>query len=134
MLSSVTKQGCLNLRGRVILHVRQQVVQLDLQREFHRAREKTAALYSMPQLPVLSTTAPARVDLATFVRRSSPPTVPSNYSSPSWKIRIATNFADSHSGFSTSTTNSITSPEDECTLAGQSAVIRPEGVFDHNRH
>jgi site-specific recombinase XerD len=41
-----------------------EVVQLDLQREFHRAREKTASLYSIPQLPVLS--APARVDLATI--------------------------------------------------------------------
>src|SRR5262249_26749019 len=43
-----------------------EVVQLDLQREFHRAREKTASLYSIPQLPILSTTAPARVDLATI--------------------------------------------------------------------
>ena len=43
-----------------------QVVQLDLQREFHRAREKTASLYSIPQLPVLSTTVPTRVDLATI--------------------------------------------------------------------
>jgi site-specific recombinase XerD len=43
-----------------------EVVQLDLQREFHRAREKTASLYSIPQLPVLSATAPARVDLATI--------------------------------------------------------------------
>ena len=43
-----------------------EVVQLDLQREFHRAREKTASLYPIPQLPVLSTTVPARVDLATI--------------------------------------------------------------------
>jgi hypothetical protein len=43
-----------------------EVVQLDLQREFHRAREKTASLYSIPQLPVLSTTVPARLDLATI--------------------------------------------------------------------
>jgi site-specific recombinase XerD len=43
-----------------------EVVQLDLQREFHRAREKTASLYSIPQLPVLSTTAPEPVDLATI--------------------------------------------------------------------
>ena len=43
-----------------------EVVQLDLQREFHRAREKTSSLYSIPQLPVLSTTIPARVDLATI--------------------------------------------------------------------
>jgi site-specific recombinase XerD len=43
-----------------------EVVQLDLQREFHRAREKTASLYSIPQLPVLSITAPAQVDLATI--------------------------------------------------------------------
>jgi site-specific recombinase XerD len=43
-----------------------EVVQLDLQREFHRAREKTASLYSIPQLPALSTTAPAPLDLATI--------------------------------------------------------------------
>jgi len=43
-----------------------EVVQLDLQREFHRAREKTASLYSIPPLPVPSTTAPVRVDLATI--------------------------------------------------------------------
>ena len=43
-----------------------EVVQLDLQREFHRAREKTVSLYSVPQLPVLSTAAPVRVDLATI--------------------------------------------------------------------
>ena len=43
-----------------------EVVQFDLQREFHRARKKTASLYSIPQLPVLSTTVPARVDLATI--------------------------------------------------------------------
>lgn len=43
-----------------------EVVQFDLQREFLRAREKTASLYSIPQLPVLSTTVPARVDLASI--------------------------------------------------------------------
>jgi site-specific recombinase XerD len=43
-----------------------EVVQLDLQREFHRARQKTASLYSIPQLPALSTTAPAPLDLATI--------------------------------------------------------------------
>jgi len=43
-----------------------EVVQLDLQREFHRAREKTASLHSIPQLPVLSPTVPARLDLATI--------------------------------------------------------------------
>jgi site-specific recombinase XerD len=43
-----------------------EVVQLDLQREFHRAREKTASLYPVPQLPVLSTTVPAPVDLASI--------------------------------------------------------------------
>lgn len=43
-----------------------EVIQLDLQREFHRAREKTASLYSIPQLPVLSAIAPVRVDLATI--------------------------------------------------------------------
>ena len=43
-----------------------EVVQLDLQREFHRAREKTASLYSIPQLPVVSTSAPAPLNLATI--------------------------------------------------------------------
>ncbi|MGA7924671.1 MAG: site-specific integrase [Candidatus Sulfotelmatobacter sp.] len=41
-----------------------EVVQLDLQREFHRARQNTASLYSIPQLPLPSSTAPTRVDLA----------------------------------------------------------------------
>ncbi|HEX6496776.1 MAG TPA: site-specific integrase [Acidobacteriaceae bacterium] len=41
-----------------------EVVQLDLQREFHRARQSTASLYSIPQLPLPSSTAPTRVDLA----------------------------------------------------------------------
>jgi len=43
-----------------------EVVQLDLQREFHRARQNTASLYSIPQLPLPSPTAPARVDLSTI--------------------------------------------------------------------
>jgi hypothetical protein len=42
------------------------VVQFDLQREFHRARQSTASLYSIPQLPLPSSTAPTRVDLATI--------------------------------------------------------------------
>jgi len=41
-----------------------EVVQLDLRREFHRARQSTASLYSIPQLPLPSSTAPTRVDLA----------------------------------------------------------------------
>jgi integrase len=41
-----------------------EVVQLDLQREFHRARQSTASLYSIPQLPLPPSTAPTRVDLA----------------------------------------------------------------------
>jgi site-specific recombinase XerD len=41
-----------------------EVVQFDLQREFHRARQSTASLYSIPQLPLPSSTAPTRVDLA----------------------------------------------------------------------
>jgi len=86
-----------------------EVVQLDLQREFHRAREKTASSTRSPnsQFSLL----PRGLISLPFVRPLSPPTVPSNYSSPSWKIRTAVNFADSHSGFSTSTTNSITSPQ-----------------------
>jgi site-specific recombinase XerD len=43
-----------------------EVVQLDLQREFHRARQSTAYLYSIPQLPLPSSTAPTRADLATI--------------------------------------------------------------------
>jgi site-specific recombinase XerD len=43
-----------------------EVVQLDLQREFHRARKNTASLYSIPQLPLPSSTAPTQVDLATI--------------------------------------------------------------------
>jgi site-specific recombinase XerD len=46
-----------------------EVVQLDLQREFHRARQSTASLYSILQLPLPSSTAPTRVDLAA-VRQS----------------------------------------------------------------
>jgi len=43
-----------------------EVVQLDLQREFHRARQSTASLYSIPQLPLPSSTAPTQVDLASI--------------------------------------------------------------------
>lgn len=44
-----------------------EVVQLDLQREFHRARQNPVVLHSIPQLPLPSlTTAPDRVDLATI--------------------------------------------------------------------
>jgi site-specific recombinase XerD len=42
-----------------------EVVQLDLQREFHRARQNPVLLHSIPQLPLPSSTTPARVDLAT---------------------------------------------------------------------
>ena len=43
-----------------------EVVQLDLQREFHRARQNTASLYSIPQLPLPSPTAPVHADLSTI--------------------------------------------------------------------
>ncbi|MBZ5689589.1 MAG: site-specific integrase [Acidobacteriia bacterium] len=43
-----------------------EVVQLDLQREFHRARQNTASLYTIPQLPLPSSSAPTRVDLPTI--------------------------------------------------------------------
>jgi hypothetical protein len=43
-----------------------EVVQLDLQREFHRARKNTASLYSIPQLPLPSSKVPTQVDLATI--------------------------------------------------------------------
>jgi hypothetical protein len=43
------------------------VVQLDLQREFHRARQNPVVLHSIPQLPLPSFTAvPERVDLVTI--------------------------------------------------------------------
>ena len=44
-----------------------EVLQLDLQREYHRARQNPVVLHSIPQLPLPSlTTAPERVDLATI--------------------------------------------------------------------
>ena len=44
-----------------------EVVQLDLQREFHRARQNPVVLHSIPQLPLPSlATAPERVDLVTI--------------------------------------------------------------------
>jgi hypothetical protein len=43
-----------------------EVVQLDLQREFHRARQNTASLYSIPQLPLPATTVPQQADLPTL--------------------------------------------------------------------
>jgi hypothetical protein len=46
-----------------------EVVQLDLQREFHRARESTASLYSIPQPPLPSSIAPPHVDLASIRQR-----------------------------------------------------------------
>jgi site-specific recombinase XerD len=42
-----------------------EVAQLDLQREFHLARQNTASLHSIPQLP-LPTTAPQPADLTTI--------------------------------------------------------------------
>ena len=43
-----------------------EVTLLDLQREFHRARQNTAALHSIPHLPLPSSTPPGRADLATI--------------------------------------------------------------------
>jgi len=43
-----------------------EVVQLDLQREFHRARRNTASLHSIPQLPLPSPTAPMHTDFTTI--------------------------------------------------------------------
>ena len=44
-----------------------EVLQLDLQREFHRARQNPLVLHSMPQLPLPSlTTSPDRVDFITI--------------------------------------------------------------------
>jgi site-specific recombinase XerD len=41
-----------------------EVVQLDLQREFHRAHQNIASLYSIPQLPLPSPAAPMHADLS----------------------------------------------------------------------
>jgi site-specific recombinase XerD len=43
-----------------------EVVQLDLQREFHRARQNTPSFYSIPQLPLPSSNAPAQLDISTI--------------------------------------------------------------------
>lgn len=43
-----------------------EVVQFDLQREFHRARQNMASLHSIPRLPLPSTTASDRADLPTI--------------------------------------------------------------------
>jgi site-specific recombinase XerD len=43
-----------------------EVTLLDLQREFHRARQNAASLHSIPQLPLPSPTAPGGADLATI--------------------------------------------------------------------
>ncbi|HXX21935.1 MAG TPA: tyrosine-type recombinase/integrase [Terriglobia bacterium] len=42
-----------------------EVVQLDLQREFRRARQNPLVLHSIPQLPLPASTTPERADLAT---------------------------------------------------------------------
>ena len=42
------------------------VVQLDLQREFHQARRNIASLHSIPQLPLPSPAVPAHADLSTI--------------------------------------------------------------------
>lgn len=41
-----------------------QVAQLDLQREFHRARQNTTSLHAIPQLPMPDTGVPQHVDFA----------------------------------------------------------------------
>ena len=43
-----------------------EVMRLDLQREFHRARQNTALLHSIPQLPLPSPTAPVHADLSSI--------------------------------------------------------------------
>ena len=43
-----------------------EVVQIDLQREFHCARQKTASLHPIPQLPLPANTTPNHVDLSTI--------------------------------------------------------------------
>ena len=43
-----------------------EIVQLDLQREFHQARRNIASLHSIPQLPLPSPAVPAHADLSTI--------------------------------------------------------------------
>lgn len=43
-----------------------EVMQLDLQREFHRALQNTTSLHSIPQLPLPSPTIPAHADISTI--------------------------------------------------------------------
>ena len=75
-----------------------EVVQLDLQREFHRA-VKTLA-YSTP-FPNSLRRPPQllRASISLLFTKLSPlPDISSTYSSLSWRLRANVNFADSHSG------------------------------------
>jgi site-specific recombinase XerD len=85
-----------------------EVVQLDRQREFTALGKKRLPSTPSPNSQFSLLQFPPGLIWLPFVRRLSAPTAPSNCSSPSWKIRLALNFADSRSGSSTSTTNSIT--------------------------
>ena len=78
-----------------------------------RSQPTMDEILEAPNFPFSLPQSPRGLISLPFVRRLSPPTAPSNYSSPNWKIRLAVNFADSRSGSSTSTTNSITSPQNE---------------------
>ena len=57
-----------------------------------------------------------------FARRLLPHATSSNYSSPTCKTSLGRNFADYRNGSSRSAMNSITSSQNERTLAGQTAV------------
>ena len=75
-----------------------EVVQLDLQREFHRARQKRPPFTPSPNSHFPRLQPPRESTSLPFAKTSPQPTTSSNCSSPSWKIRLAASFADSPSG------------------------------------
>jgi integrase-like protein len=98
------------------------VAQLDVQREFQRTLQNVASRHVMPQLPMTPRPVLQQVDIPAFARRLLPRTTCSNYSSPNCKTSLDRNFADYRNGSSRSTLNSITSSQNERTLAGQTEL------------
>jgi hypothetical protein len=90
-----------------------EVVQLDLQREFHRARQNPLVLHSIPPSSLFHPPPPLLNGLTSlrFAKLSLLPAIFSNYSSHSWSLRPNVNFAGSRSASLTSDTNSIASPQ-----------------------
>src|SRR5207302_9826521 len=65
---------------------------------------------------------PSRPTSLLCARLSPRPTTCSNYFNPNWQKSPAGNFADYRNGSSTSAMNSITSPQNERTLASQAKL------------